>query len=237
MTSLPYKPDPTRSGVSDEAADIPGDRCARHGASSAGDHVKRGVDVAGAAAVLLLVWPMMLIIALLVRLDSRGPAFYQQERVGKGGRRFKVWKFRTMRSEADRELNALLSQDAALRSQWQAAFKLRRDPRLTRLGGLLRRTSLDELPQLFNVLRGEMSLVGPRPIVENETARFGRALDRYLAVRPGLTGLWQVSGRSQTSYRRRVAMDVYYVRERSLALDAIIIARTPLAVLSRSGAW
>jgi Undecaprenyl-phosphate galactose phosphotransferase WbaP len=197
---------------------------------------KRALDVAGALTLLALLSPVFLVLALLVRRDG-GPAFYAHRRVGRGGVTFGCLKFRSMVVDSQARLEALLASDPAARAEWEGTRKLRRDPRITRVGRFLRATSLDELPQLINVLRGEMSLVGPRPVVQAELERYyGAAAAYYISVRPGITGLWQVSGRSETSYAQRVALDVAYVARGSLWEDIRILLRTPVAVLSRKGA-
>lgn len=194
--------------------------------------LKRLLDLALTAALLPLALPVTAAAALLVRLDSPGPVFFRHRRIGRGGREIGVWKFRTMRRDADEHLRACLARDPSLRAEWESRRKLRRDPRITRAGRWLRRTSLDELPQLWNVLRGDLSLVGPRPIVRDEISRYGgEGFALYQKVRPGLTGLWQVSGRSSTTYERRVALDSYYVRNWSVWLDLYILARTPAALV------
>ncbi|MBY0337432.1 MAG: sugar transferase [Acetobacteraceae bacterium] len=197
---------------------------------------KRALDVTGALTLLLLSAPVFLLLALLVRLDG-GPAFYAHKRVGRGGVAFGCLKFRSMVVDSQARLEALLAADPAARAEWEETRKLRHDPRITRIGRFLRATSLDELPQLINVLRGEMSLVGPRPVVAAELERYyGAAAAWYMSVRPGITGLWQISGRSETSYAQRVALDVAYVARASLREDIRILLRTPVAVLSRKGA-
>lgn len=195
----------------------------------------RPVDILGALLALVLVAPLMLLVALAVRLDSAGPVLFAHRRIGRGGQGFACYKFRTMVVNADERLQALLARDPGASAEWAATHKLRQDPRITGVGRFLRRTSLDELPQLFNVLAGSMSLVGPRPIVAGEVVRYGRRFAHYCRVRPGITGLWQVNGRSNTSYRRRVAMDVIYVYRRSLRLNWLIIVKTLPAVLLRRG--
>lgn len=199
--------------------------------------IKRSLDL----LLIVLSSPLVLLIgvvmALLIRLDSSGPILYSQERIGYGGRRFKAWKLRSMVRNADQVLETYLSQHPELRQQWEKDHKLRDDPRITRIGSILRRTSLDELPQLWNVLRGEMSLVGPRPIVEAEVRHYGELFSLYLQVTPGLTGLWQVSGRNDTTYQERVGLDAYYVRNWSVWLDLYIIARTVWAVAFGRGAY
>ena len=188
--------------------------------------LKRSGDILFSLTVLTLGSPVFLALALLVKISSRGPVFYVQQRVGRDYRSFGCIKFRTMRRDADRILSRLLSESADLQEEFRNDFKLRNDPRITRLGRFLRRSSLDELPQFLNVLRGEMSLVGPRPIVRQELPRYGDRMEEVLAVRPGLTGLWQVSGRNNLSYDERVALDLRYARHRSVWLDLSIIART-----------
>ena len=187
------------------------------------------------AAMLLLTAPVLAVLALLVRADG-GPAFYAHERIGERGRRFGCLKFRTMVTDADAALARLLAGDPAAAAEWQRSRKLVRDPRITRIGRLRRRTSLDEPPQLINVLRGEMSLVGPRPIVAAEIAQYGAAIALYYRIKPGITGLWQVSGRSVTSYPQRVEMDTWYVKSWALSHDIAILVRTVGAVLSGRGA-
>jgi lipopolysaccharide/colanic/teichoic acid biosynthesis glycosyltransferase len=201
------------------------------------DTAKRALDVVGAALLLVLFAPVMAVIALLVARDG-GPVFYAHRRVGRDGVGFDCLKFRSMVRDADQRLAELLERDPAARAEWETTRKLRHDPRITAVGRFLRASSLDELPQLINVLRGEMSLVGPRPVQQAElNAFYGTAASYYRAVRPGLTGLWQVSGRNDTSYAERVALDVRYVAEATLLDDLRILLRTPIAVLRRRGAY
>lgn len=198
--------------------------------------LKRAFDLAGASVLLLLLAPFMLAIAWRVR-SSGASAFYGHTRIGQNGVPFKCLKFRSMRPDADRVLKELLAQDPAARAEWEQNFKLRDDPRITPIGHFLRRTSLDELPQLINVLRGEMSLVGPRPVVQDELQRYGDAAPLYLEAKPGITGLWQVSGRSDTTYAERVSLDAWYVRNWSLWYDIAILLKTVDVVLNRRGAY
>lgn len=187
--------------------------------------------------VAFVIWlPFILVIALLVKLTSKGPAFYGHVRLGKGGRKFSCWKFRTMAVDADERLRKLLAEDPQIAAEWAANFKLKDDPRVTPFGRILRKTSLDELPQFINVLCGTMALVGPRPIVEGEKKFYGDAYEILASVRPGMTGLWQVSGRSDTSYARRVALDSEYVLNWSPWLDLWILFRTFVAVITLRGA-
>jgi Undecaprenyl-phosphate galactose phosphotransferase WbaP len=197
---------------------------------------KRLLDVIGAVVLGLVFAPLMLVILFLMRKGD-GSAIYRHRRVGRGGQMFSCLKFRTMVPDADQVLRDLLESDPELQAEWVRDHKLRHDPRVTRLGRFLRRTSLDELPQLLNVLRGEMSLVGPRPVIREELLRYGRAVDTYLAARPGITGLWQVTGRNNTDYRRRVVLDTYYVRNQNLLLDLYILVKTTGVVLGGNGAY
>lgn len=200
--------------------------------------VKRMFDVIGALLLLVFILPACFIVAVAATVDG-GPPFFGQQRIGRHGREFRCLKFRTMCVDADRVLLELLELDPATRQEWSATFKLKSDPRVSRIGRFLRSTSLDELPQLWNVLVRDMSLVGPRPVVKAELedvyARYDGVQD-YLAVRPGITGLWQVSGRCGISYESRVALDKTYVREFSLLGDAKILWRTAGTVLRRDGA-
>ena len=186
------------------------------------------------SAFLLVIIP---VIALCIRLDSRGSVFFTQKRVGQRGKPIRVFKFRTMVTNAQEVLDKILAENPAMREEWEKDQKLTNDPRLTRVGAFLRHTSLDELPQVFNVIKGEMSLVGPRPIVEAEIARYGDGFALYAQVKPGITGLWQVSGRNDISYARRVALDRHYVYNWSVWLDIYIIIRTVPALLTGRGAY
>ncbi|MFL0792712.1 MAG: sugar transferase [Prochlorococcus sp.] len=194
--------------------------------SPIGRTIKRSGDVLFSLAALSLGLPLFVLVALLVKLSSPGPVFYVQRRVGRGYQRFGCIKFRTMRVDADAVLTSVLRSCPEMRAEFERDHKLRQDPRITPVGRLLRSSSLDELPQFLNVLRGEMSVVGPRPIVDQELHRYGDYMDEVASVRPGLTGLWQVSGRNNLSYRRRVRLDLAYARGRSTLLDMAIILRT-----------
>ncbi|MFK7861600.1 MAG: undecaprenyl-phosphate galactose phosphotransferase WbaP [Granulosicoccus sp.] len=198
--------------------------------------VKRVVDVVGSSIALLLFSPIMLALLVFIKRDG-GPVFYGQERIGRHGKTFKCWKFRSMVHKADTVLEEYLEKHPELRQAWKEDHKLKNDPRVTFLGKYIRKGSIDELPQLWNVLRGDMSLVGPRPIVKAERIRYGELFDYYLSVRPGITGLWQISGRNDTTYKERVDLDVWYSRNWSLWLDIVITLRTIPAVLFRSGAY
>jgi len=199
--------------------------------------IKRALDLLGVVAGGLLISPLVLAIVGLIKLDSSGPVFYTQHRLGKGGNHFRCWKFRTMHVDADWLLTQHLQDNSELRWEWEQDHKLRSDPRVTRAGRFLRATSLDELPQLWNVFRGEMSLVGPRPIVDGEIPKYGKVYKLYQRVTPGITGLWQVSGRNNTTYEERVALDAYYVRNWSVWLDLVILARTVGSTVLRRGAY
>lgn len=196
----------------------------------------RVVEILLVVAAVIFLLPLLLVIAAAVRATSRGPVLYRQQRLGRGGRIFGCLKFRSMQADADDRLAALLESDPVARYEWDVYRKLTHDPRVTPFGHFLRRSSLDELPQLLNVLSGEMSLVGPRPIVIGEVQHYGRHIRAYCSVRPGISGLWQISGRSDTTYRRRVAFDRVYVKNKSFALDMAITLRTIPAVLSSRGA-
>jgi len=194
---------------------------------------KRALDVVGAALLLSVLVPLLVAIAACIKFSSRGPVLFRHQRLGRGGGRFWCYKFRTMVPDAESQL----ARSPDLCEQFRDNYKIRSDPRVTRVGALLRRTSLDELPQLWNVLRGDMSLIGPRPIVESELGKYGVHASRLLMVKPGLGGIWQVSGRSNTSYSDRVAMDLLYVETRSLGLDLKLVMLTALVVLRCDGAY
>ncbi len=195
--------------------------------------LKAVLDYTVASIALLLLIPLLLLIAVAIRLDSPGPVLYRRRVVGLGGKLFDAFKFRTMVVNAE----ALLEQDPALKEAFRQNYKLREDPRVTRVGRFLRRWSLDELPQLLNVLRGEMSLVGPRMLTPEEISRYGRWALNLLTVKPGITGLWQVSGRADLPYSERVRLDLFYIRNYSLWLDLAILAQTIPAVLRKRGAY
>ncbi|MCC6420280.1 MAG: undecaprenyl-phosphate galactose phosphotransferase WbaP [Gemmataceae bacterium] len=199
--------------------------------------VKRVLDIALIVIAAPVLLPVIGLLAALVYLASPGPVLYGQARVGKGGSAFTVWKFRTMIVGADAVLQRHLAAHPHLMEEWRRDHKLKRDPRVTAVGRLLRRTSLDELPQLWNVLVGEMSLVGPRPIVRAEEEKYGPAFRQYCAVRPGITGMWQISGRNNTTYDERVGLDEYYVNNWSVWLDLFILSQTARAVLYGTGAY
>ena len=193
-------------------------------------------DLSVATLALIVLAPLLLLVALLVKLDG-GPALFVHTRIGVAGREFKCLKFRSMSVDGDSMLNGLLSRNPASAAEWAATHKLRNDPRVTRIGRLLRKTSLDELPQLLNVLRLEMSLVGPRPIVRHEVPRYAEDIAYYYQARPGITGLWQVSGRSDASYERRVRLDCWYIKNWTVWHDVAILAKTIPVIFNRKGAY
>ena len=197
----------------------------------------RAFDVIGSAAILIMVLPFLLLLAAVMYLSDPGPLFFVHRRIGHHGRSFGCLKFRTMKVNGDEVLREHLAVSHVARREWAETQKLRNDPRVTRMGVLVRKLSLDEFPQLVNVLRGEMSLVGPRPIVEAEVHRYGRFFEHYCMVKPGLTGLWQISGRNDTSYRERVELDVDYINRKSVSLDLMLMIKTVPAVLFARGSY
>ncbi|KKB12931.1 exopolysaccharide biosynthesis protein [Devosia geojensis] len=200
-----------------------------------GGTLKRAFDVTTASILLFCALPAMFFIAVIMFSTDRGPVFFAHERIGHKGKRFRCLKFRSMVVNSQEALARHLEMFPAAKAEWDATQKLRNDPRVTGIGRFLRETSLDELPQLINVVRGEMSLVGPRPIVQAEIVRYGGDIAAYASTRPGLTGLWQVSGRSDVDYDQRVQLDAQYVREWSFFGDIMIMLRTVKVVLSRTG--
>ncbi len=205
-------------------------------AESVNIFIKRVFDVVAGVMLLPVFFILMAVITLRVKLDSKGPVIFSQERIGKNGRTFRCFKFRTMYVDAEERLKGLLERDSAAREEYEKFRKLRNDPRITGVGRLLRATSLDEVPQILNVIRGEMSLVGPRPYLPTEREDLGEQSGTILLTKPGITGLWQVSGRSNTSYSYRILLDAWYVRNWNLWLDIVILFKTVKAVLSREGA-
>ncbi|WP_295813365.1 sugar transferase [uncultured Nitratireductor sp.] len=188
--------------------------------------LKRTFDVVFSVLVILFLLPAIALISLCILISDGRPVFFRQKRIGRDGRVFECLKFRTMRRDADHLLKELLEKNPVLLQEWRACQKLRNDPRIHSIGHFLRISSLDELPQFLNVLRGDMSVVGPRPIVEDEMARYGECINDYLLMKPGITGLWQVSGRNDTSYAERVQLDVHYFQNRTMLLDLKIVWRT-----------
>jgi len=197
--------------------------------------VKRLFDITAAASLLALLMPLLLLIALAVKLETRGPVLFRQARCGAGSRSFMALKFRTMHVDAEARLMEMLAVNAELKLEYDRHHKLRNDPRVTRLGRLLRRTSLDELPQLWNVLAGDMSMIGPRPYMPHELAPHPSAWSAIARVKPGITGLWQVSGRHRTTFEDRLQLDIAYVADYSLRQDVAILLRTMMVVLKADG--
>lgn len=202
-----------------------------------GGYIKRTFDVIAAVLALLVLSPLFAILAILVKLSDKGPVFYGHTRVGRSGESFKCLKFRTMRTDGNAVLAQYLAENPEAVAEWEATRKLQNDPRVTVVGKVLRKLSLDELPQVINIMRGDMSIVGPRPVVSDELALYGPAAVYYLKSRPGLTGLWQVSGRNDVSYDSRVAFDTHYVENWSFITDLAIILRTVPAVLASRGSY
>jgi Undecaprenyl-phosphate galactose phosphotransferase WbaP len=221
-------------GLADGFAPARGD--GQRYAGARGLAAKRAFDIGAALVLLVLLSPLMLTVALLVMRDG-GPCVFGHARVGMGGRKFRCLKFRSMVRNADAVLRDLLATDPTARAEWEKDFKLRHDVRVTALGRFIRRTSIDELPQLWNVVRGDMSLVGPRPVVEKELERYGDSVSYYLRVLPGITGLWQVSGRNDADYDKRVMLDVTYVRNWTFAGDIVILFKTIGVVIHGRGAY
>ncbi|MEO0466085.1 MAG: sugar transferase [Pseudomonadota bacterium] len=205
-----------------------------HGGSS---KLKRIMDLLIAVPAAIFAAPGLLALAVWVYLDDGGPVIFAHTRRGKDGKAFKCYKFRTMVRDADAKLKTVLESDPILRAEWEENQKLKDDPRLTRHGGFLRKYSLDELPQLWNIIIGDMSIVGPRPIVEDEVRRYGRDIAAYDALKPGVVGIWQISGRNDTSYDERVAMDVDYAKTQSVAVDTMILVKSVPAILLKKGAY
>lgn len=198
--------------------------------------LKRLFDIIVSTILIILLAPLLIFVNHKVKKDG-GPAIFGHERIGQGGKSFKCFKFRSMIINSEEVLEALLVADPKVRAEWNANFKLKNDPRITKIGHFLRQTSLDELPQLFNVLSGKMSLVGPRPRISAELERYSDKVEYYLLSKPGMTGLWQVSGRSNVNYKTRVYLDVWYVKNWSMWKDIVILFRTIGVVLKREGAY
>lgn len=199
--------------------------------------LKRLFDLSSVSLALLLFLPLLLTVAVVIWVTSGRPVMIRHNRIGKGGKSFPCLKFRTMVVDADEALRKHLSTNSAAREEWEATRKLKDDPRITPLGHVLRRSSVDELPQFINILRGHMSVVGPRPIVPDEVVHYGQHFERYCSVRPGLTGLWQVEGRNDVSYQKRVQLDSFYASSWTFKSDLMIIARTVPAVFLAKGVY
>jgi len=199
--------------------------------------LKRIFDIVLSSIGGLVFLPLCILIVILIKLDSPGPVIYTHIRRGKDGKIFRLYKFRTMYQNSKQMLEKMLRENPDLQKEWQENFKLKNDPRITRIGNFLRKTSLDELPQIWNVLKGEMSLIGPRPIIDDEVEKYGDNYALLASVKPGLSGLWQISGRSETNYEERVAMDIFYIQSWSLWLDLYILFKTFAAVIEGKGAY
>jgi len=199
--------------------------------------IKRLLDILFVFFGGILILPFLLLIALMIKITSRGPVLYKHKRLGKDGKPFYTYKFRTMKKDAEEQLKKLLDSDPAIMEEWKKNHKLKNDPRITAVGRILRRTSFDEFPQLINIIKGEMSLVGPRPIVYDEKEKYGDDFDRIFSIKPGLTGLWQVSGRSDTNYHERISYDTYYLQSWSVWLDLWIILKTFGSIIFGKGAY
>jgi len=197
--------------------------------------VKRVFDIIVSGLSLILLLPIFLIIGIMIKSDSKGPVFYKHKRIGKNGEYIYLYKFRSMYIDSQERLEKML-ENPKIRKEWEENFKLKNDPRITKIGNILRKISLDELPQLLNIFNGDMSIVGPRPVIDKEIDKYGENKDRFLSVTPGLTGWWACNGRSCTSYEDRMKLELYYVNHRSLLLDLKIILKTFIAVIKRDGA-
>jgi Undecaprenyl-phosphate galactose phosphotransferase WbaP len=199
--------------------------------------IKRLIDLSIVIFGGIVILPWLLFFALLIKLSSPGPVLYGHTRLGQNGKPFRAYKFRSMVVDAREQLEIMLESNPQIREEWERNHKLKNDPRVTTIGRFLRRTSFDEFPQLINILRGEMSLVGPRPVVDEEVEKYGEDYTRIFSVKPGLTGLWQVSGRSDTDYSERVAFDTYYLQSWSVWLDLWILYKTVGVVIRGKGAY
>ena len=209
------------------------DECVEKSKVKTYDFVKRIIDIIISSIGLIICLPIFIIIALLIKIDSKGPVFFKHKRIGKHGKKLEIYKFRTMIDNAEEAMKYFTEEQ---KKEFKENFKLENDPRVTRVGKILRKTSLDELPQIINILKGEMSIIGPRPIVKNELEKYGKNQERFLSVAPGLTGYWAANGRSDVSYEERMALELYYVDNRSLLLDLKIFLKTIGSVLKGRGA-
>lgn len=202
------------------------------------NNYKRAFDITFSIFFIVFSLPILAIIALLIKVSSRGPIFFSHERVGLNGQTFRCLKFRTMVKDGEKKLKEILEKNPELKKEWLNSYKLKNDPRITKIGHFLRKTSLDEVPQFFNVLKGEMSVVGPRPMVKTEIEQhIKHQAPLILSVRPGVTGLWQVTGRNDVDYKTRICLDLEYIRSQSFLLDLKIIAKTFIKMLTRDGAY
>lgn len=197
--------------------------------------IKRAFDIIVSLIVFIILLPLFLVLAILIKIDSKGKVFYMHKRIGKNGKIIYLYKFRSMYSDADERLKEMLK-DPKIKEEWEENYKIDNDPRITRVGKILRRTSIDELPQLLNIIKGDMSIVGPRPLVEDEIKKYGKNKEKFLSVTPGLTGWWACNGRSCRTYKDRMKLELYYVDHRSLWLDIKVIFMTVGAVIRGHGA-
>lgn len=209
------------------------DECVEKGKIKAYDFVKRGIDIIIASIGLIICLPIFILISILIKIDSKGSVFFKHKRIGKHGKELKIYKFRTMIENAEEAMKYFTEEQ---KKEFKENFKLEDDPRVTRVGKILRKTSLDELPQIINILKGEMSIIGPRPVIKTELEKYGKNKEKFLSVAPGLTGYWAANGRSDVSYKERMALELYYVDNRSLLLDVKIFLKTIGSVLKGRGA-
>ena len=209
------------------------DECVEKSKAKTYDFVKRGIDLFIASIGFIICLPIFILLAILIKIDSKGPIFFKHTRIGKHGKELKIYKFRTMINNAEDAMKYFTEEQ---KKEFKENFKLENDPRVTRVGKILRKTSLDELPQIINILKGEMSIIGPRPVVKNELEKYGNNQEKFLSVAPGLTGYWAANGRSDVSYEERMALELYYVDNRSLLLDLKIFLKTIGSVLRGRGA-
>lgn len=196
---------------------------------------KRALDVVLASTALVVLSPVFLATGLAIKTDSNGPVFYKHKRIGQNGKPIYLYKFRSMYTDSKERLDELLK-DPKIKQEWEENFKLNEDPRITKVGNFLRKTSLDELPQLLNIIKGDMSIIGPRPVIDDEIEKFGDKKDKFLSVKPGLTGWWACNGRSDTSYEERVNLELYYVDHQSFSLDIKCFFKTIESVVKKEGA-
>lgn len=194
---------------------------------------KRLLDILLTSLAMIVVIPISLIISILIRLDSKGPVIYKQKRLGQNGKLFTIYKFRTMVCNAEEVMKNFTPEQ---KEEFEKHFKLKNDPRITKMGNFLRKTSLDEMPQLINILKGDMSIIGPRPVVENEIEKYGFFKNKYLSIKPGLTGWWACNGRSSTTYNERISLEIYYIDNISLKLDIKCFFKTILSIIKKDGA-
>lgn len=195
--------------------------------------IKRGMDIILSLIALIILMPIFVIIAILIKLDSKGPVFFRHKRIGKNGNEIKIYKFRSMVPEAEDLIKTFTPEQM---NEYKENYKLQNDPRVTRIGRILRKTSLDELPQIINILKGDLSIIGPRPVIESELEKYGRNKYKFLSITPGLTGYWQANGRSTTTYEERMKMELYYIDNMSIKTDIKIFFKTIISVLKKEGA-